>query len=52
MTTGSEIVEESTPRNPKKLQSAKLEPVLESYNSLTEAVLLRHFANAKNRKPN
>jgi len=52
MTTGSEIVEENMPRNPKKLQSTKLEPVLESYNSLTEAVLLRHFANAKNRKPN
>jgi len=52
MTTGSEIVEENTPRNPKKLQSAKLKPVLDSSNSLTEAVLLRHFANAKNRKPN
>ena len=49
MTTGSEV--EDRP-SPKKLQSAQIESLLEKYTSLSEAVLLRHFANSKNRKPN
>jgi len=48
MTTGSEAEEPA----PKKLRSAQVESLLEKYNSLSEAVLLRHFANSKNRKPN
>ena len=51
MTTGSEA-EESPRSSPKKLRSAQAESLLEKYNSLSEAVLLRHFANGKNRKPN
>jgi hypothetical protein len=51
MTTGSEA-EESQRQAPKKLQSAQVESLLEKYNSLSEAVLLRHFVNTKNRKPN
>ena len=50
MTTGSEP--EENPRPARKLQSAQVESLLEKFNSLSEAVLLRHFANAKNRKPN
>ena len=51
MTTGSEPEENARPAG-KKLRSAQAESLLEKYNSLSEAVLLRHFANAKNRKPN
>ena len=51
MTTGSEA-EESPRQAPKKLQSSQVESLLEKYNSLSEAVLLRHFVNTKNRKPN
>jgi len=51
MTTGSEPGENPRPTG-KKLRSAQAESLLEKYNSLSEAVLLRHFANAKNRKPN
>ncbi len=51
MTTGSEV-NENAPRNPRKLQSAQAESIAEKYSSLSEAVLLRHFANSKNRKPN
>jgi hypothetical protein len=51
MTTGSEAGDNLRP-SPKKLQSAQVESLLEKYTSLSEAVLLRHFANAKNRKPN
>jgi hypothetical protein len=51
MTTGSEVEENPRPSS-KKLRSAQAESLLEKYNSLSEAVLLRHFANAKNRKPN
>jgi hypothetical protein len=51
MTTGSEPEENPRPAG-KKLRSAQAESLLEKYNSLSEAVLLRHFANAKNRKPN
>ena len=49
MTTGSEAGDRPAP---KKLQSAQVESLLEKYTSLSEAVLLRHFANPKNRKPN
>jgi len=51
MTTGSEVEDNPRPAG-KKLRSAQAESLLEKYNSLSEAVLLRHFANAKNRKPN
>ena len=51
MTTGSEVEDSPRPSS-KKLQSAQAESLLEKYNSLSEAVLLRHFANSKNRKPN
>ena len=51
MTTGSEV-EESPRPTPKKLRSAQAESLLEKFNSLSEAVVLRHFVNAKNRKPN
>ena len=51
MTTGSEVEESPRPAS-KKLKSAQAESLLEKYNSLSEAVLLRHFVNAKNRKPN
>ena len=51
MTTGSEPEESPRPAG-KKLRSAQAETLLEKYNSLSEAVLLRHFVNAKNRKPN
>ena len=51
MTTGSEVEEKPQPAS-KKLRSAHAESLLEKYNSLSEAVLLRHFVNAKNRKPN
>jgi len=51
MTTGSEVEENPRPAA-KKLQSAQVESLLEKYNSLSEAVLLRHFVNSKNRKPN
>jgi hypothetical protein len=51
MTTGSEVEDNPRPA-PKKLQSAQVESLIEKYTSLSEAVLLRHFANSKNRKPN
>ena len=51
MTTGSEAGDNPHPA-PKKLQSAQVESLLEKYTSLSEAMLLRHFANSKNRKPN
>jgi hypothetical protein len=51
MTTGSEPEENPRPAT-KKLQSAQVDSLLEKFNSLSEAVLLRHFANSKNRKPN
>ena len=48
MTTGSEVDDTA----PKKLQSAQVESLIEKYTSLSEAVLLKHFANSKHRKPN
>ena len=50
MTTGSEM-EQKPPRNPQKAETAKRES-LGKYKSLSEAALIRHFANSKNRKPN
>lgn len=49
MTTGSEVEDRPAPR---KLQSAQVESLIEKCASLSEAVLLRHFASSKNRKPN
>ena len=49
MTTGSEPGDR--PQPPQKSQRRTQEP-LGKYNSLTEAALIRHFANTKNRKPN
>src|ERR1700730_13321915 len=51
MTNGSEAEDHPRPSS-KKLRSAQAESLLEKYTSLSEAVLLRHFANSKNRKPN
>jgi hypothetical protein len=51
MTTGSEAVE-TRQRTVQKPQSAKPESALGKYNTLSEAALLRHYANSKNRKPN
>ena len=48
MTTGSEAEERPQP-NP---QSGKRNSALGKYNALSEAALLRHYANSKNRKPN
>jgi hypothetical protein len=50
MTTGSEV-EEPRHRTTQKAQSTKPD-ALGKYNTLTEAALLRHYANTKNRKPN
>ncbi|HJT71615.1 MAG TPA: hypothetical protein VJ731_15560 [Terriglobales bacterium] len=50
MTTGSEV-EETRAQNAQKSQAAKQEPV-GKYAGLSEAALLRHYANSKNRKPN
>jgi hypothetical protein len=49
MTTGSEA--EDNQRS-KKMPSANTESPLDKINALSEAALLRHFASAKNRKPN
>jgi hypothetical protein len=51
MTTGSEAVE-SQLRLAEKVDSPKPDSPLGKYNTLSEAALLRHFANSKNRKPN
>lgn len=51
MTTGSEAEEKPQP-SPRKLQNPESSSIIEKYNSITEAVLLRHYAEAKNRKPN
>lgn len=48
MTTGSEAEE----RPQRSQQNTKKESALGKYNSLSEATLLRHYANSKNRKPN
>jgi hypothetical protein len=51
MTTGSEAVE-TRQKNAQKAPGAKSESALSKYNTLSEAALLRHYANSKNRKPN
>jgi hypothetical protein len=51
MTTGSEAVE-TRQKNVQKAPSPKSESPLGKYNTLSEAALLRHYANSKNRKPN
>jgi hypothetical protein len=51
MTTGSEVME-TRERPEQKAQAAKPESALGKYNTLSEAALLRHYANSKNRKPN
>jgi hypothetical protein len=49
MTTGTEAEQFARPQTAK---NPKAESALGKYNSLTEAALLRHYANTKNRKPN
>jgi hypothetical protein len=39
-------------QNPAKLQSAREASFIEKYKSMTEAALLRHYTEGKNRKPN
>lgn len=51
MTTDSEVQEQPR-QNPAKMQSARERGFLEKYKSLSEAVVLRHFVDGKNRKPN
>jgi hypothetical protein len=51
MTTGSEA-EEKPRHTPCKAPAAHTESLLEKYSSITEAVLLRHYSDGKNRKPN
>ncbi len=50
MTTGSEV--EDTRRQNTQAQPAAKQDSLGKYNGLSEAALLRHYANSKNRKPN
>ena len=50
MTTGSEV--EDTRRQNTQKQPATRQESLGKYNGLSEAALLRHYANTKNRKPN
>ncbi|HEY7353110.1 MAG TPA: hypothetical protein VH596_10140 [Terriglobales bacterium] len=49
MTTGTEV--EPKPQQASQKTSQK-SSALGKYNSLSEAALLRHYANAKSRKPN
>ncbi len=51
MTTDSEGEDRSQPSS-SKLLSAKDGSVIEKYKSMTDAAVLRHYADAKNRKPN
>src|ERR1700756_3035802 len=51
MTTDSEVQEQPR-QNPAKMQSARERGFLEKYKSLSEAAVLRHFVDGKNRKPN
>jgi hypothetical protein len=48
MTTGSEI----EPRPQRAAPKAAQRESLGKYNTMSEAALIRHFANSKNRKPN
>ncbi len=51
MTTDSEGEDRSQPSS-SKLQSARDGSFIEKYKSMTDAAVLRHYADAKNRKPN
>jgi hypothetical protein len=51
MTSDSEA-EEPTRRAPAKITSATAGSFIEKYKSMTDAALLRHFADGKIRKPN
>jgi len=51
MTSDSDA-EDHPPQNPAKLQSATEASFIEKYKSMTEAALLRHYTEGKNRKPN
>jgi hypothetical protein len=51
MTTGSEVEERPQPSSQKPSSTTK-ESMRGKYSSLSEAALLRHFANSKNHKPN
>ena len=51
MTTDSEGEDRSQP-SASKLQSAGDTAFIEKYKSMTDAAVLRHYADAKNRKPN
>jgi len=51
MTTDSEIQEQPR-QNAAKMQSVREGAFVEKYKSLTEAAVLRHYADGKNRKPN
>jgi hypothetical protein len=51
MTTDSEGEDCSQPSS-SKLRSARDGSFIEKYKSMTDAAVLRHYADAKNRKPN
>ena len=51
MTTDSEGEDRSQPSS-SKLRSARDGSFIEKYKSMTDAAVLRHYADAKNRKPN
>src|SRR5246500_4593864 len=51
MTSDAEVQEQPR-QNPAKMQSARERGFLEKYKSLSEAAVLRHFVDGKNRKPN
>jgi hypothetical protein len=51
MTTDSEVQEQPR-QNPAKIQSAREATFLDKYKSLSEATVLRHYVDGKNRKPN
>ena len=51
MTTDPEAEEQSR-RAPAKIPSASVGSFIEKYKSMTDAALLRHFADGKIRKPN
>ncbi len=51
MTTDSDVQDQPR-QNPAKLQGAREGAFVEKYKSLTEAAVLRHFVDRKNRKPN
>ncbi len=51
MTTDSEGEDRSQPSS-SKLQNARDGSFIEKYKSMTDAAVLRHYADGKNRKPN